>query len=75
MNWIKLPFFIAHGIITTPTVVISLKYLPLIPVGVWLGVWLNRKFSEGFFIWLVYACTFLIGLELMLHTQLARWLK
>ncbi len=75
VNWIKMPFFVWNGIVTKQTLLISLQYLALIPVGVWLGVWLNRKFSEGAFLGFVYACLFLVGLELMFHGQLARWLS
>lgn len=75
INWIKLPFFIHKNIITWETVLISLRYLPIIPVGVWLGVYLNRKVSEGFFVRLVYAFTFLAGIELMTHEWIARWLR
>src|SRR5262249_13792991 len=46
INWIKLPFFALQRIITWETVLAGAYYLPLIPLGVWLGVWLNRKFSE-----------------------------
>ncbi len=75
VNWIKMPFFFAKGIINRHTLELSLWYLPLIPVGVWLGVWLNRKFSEGAFIKVVYVFTLLAGLELMLHTHLTHWLR
>ena len=50
INWIKLPFFIAQGIITPQTLLTGLCHLPLIPVGVWLGLWLNRRFSEKAFL-------------------------
>jgi len=75
VNWIKLPFFIFHNIITMNTFKLSLFYLPLIPIGVWLGVWLNRRFSEGLFIWLVYLFTFLTGLELIFHFDIAALIK
>jgi uncharacterized membrane protein YfcA len=75
VNWIKMPFFVASHIVTGSTLMMSLGYLPLIPVGVWLGVWLNRKFSEGFFTQLVYLVTFLTGLELMFHLELTKWFR
>ncbi|HVY71008.1 MAG TPA: sulfite exporter TauE/SafE family protein, partial [Verrucomicrobiae bacterium] len=46
INWIKLPFFAAGGIINSGTALTSLKFFPLVPLGVWLGVWLNRNVSE-----------------------------
>jgi len=74
INWIKMPFFVANGIITSHTFNTSLIYLPLIPVGVWAGVWLNRKFSEGVFTQLVYILTFLAGIELIFGFDLKKWL-
>lgn len=67
VNWIKLPFFLGNHIITPETLVISAWYFPLIPVGVWLGVWLNRRVSEGLFAQLIYLFTFLAGLQLIFN--------
>jgi uncharacterized protein len=72
INWIKMPFFVHQGIITWETVRTGLCYFPLIPVGVWLGVWLNRKFSERTFLWLVYVLTFLAGLQLVFNFNPAK---
>lgn len=72
INWIKMPFFVANGIITGKTLWTGLWYLPLIPIGVWLGVWLNRKFSEHGFLRVVYAMTFLTGVQLIFNFNLAR---
>lgn len=70
INWIKLPFFAARGIMTRETLWHSLLLLPLVPLGVWLGIWLNRRASEAQFVKIIYACTFLTGLELIFHRQL-----
>jgi uncharacterized protein len=75
INWIKLPFFVHNGIITGSTLRASLLYLPIIPAGVWLGVWLNRKCSDAAFNRWIYILTFLTGLELIFHFDIARWLK
>src|SRR5882762_282483 len=72
INWIKMPFFIAQGIVTRETLLTGLAYFPLIPVGVWIGVWLNRRFSEKLFLRLVYLFTLLAGLQLILNVDLAR---
>ena len=71
INWIKMPFFIAQGIITRETLMTGLCYLPLIPVGVWSGVWLNRKVSEKLFLRLVYLFTLLTGVQLIFNFNLA----
>jgi len=75
INWIKMPFFVAQGIITRETLLTGLCYLPIIPLGVWLGVWLNRKFSEKLFLRLVYAFTLLTGLQLIFNFNLAKLLR
>ena len=72
INWIKMPFFIAQGIVTRDTLLTGLCYLPLIPLGVWLGVWLNRRVSETLFLRLVYVFTLLTGLQLIFNLNLAR---
>jgi uncharacterized protein len=74
INWIKMPFFIGQGLITVETLLLGVRYLPLIPVGVWLGVWLNRRFSEKFFLKMVYGLTLLTGLQLVFDFNLARLL-
>jgi uncharacterized protein len=84
INWIKMPFFCIdramldlpcfapHAIITRQTLRMSLTFLPLIPLGVWLGVWLNRKFSEQGFLKTVYLLTFVTGLQLIFNFDLGR---
>ncbi len=75
INWIKLPFFVANGMITRESLFTGLCYFPLIPIGVWAGVWLNRKFSEKLFLRLVYCCTLLTGLQLIFNFNLARLIR
>lgn len=75
INWIKMPFFIANGMVTRETLLTGLAYLPLIPVGVWAGIWLNRKVSEKLFLRLVYAFTFVTGLQLIFNFDLMRPFK
>ncbi|MBN2508222.1 MAG: sulfite exporter TauE/SafE family protein [Verrucomicrobia bacterium] len=75
VNWIKMPFFAWQGIITRDTLLTGLGYSPLVPLGVWLGVWLNRRFSETLFLRLVYALTFLTGLQLIFDLNLANLLR
>ena len=81
INWIKLPFFAIdrtmaelpfftmHALITSETLWMSAKFLPLVPVGVWLGVWMNRRFSEKAFLKFVHAALLLTGLELIFKVE------
>jgi uncharacterized protein len=72
INWIKMPFFVYQGIITRETLLTGLYYFPLVPLGVWLGIWLNRRVSEQLFLKLVYIITFLSGLQLIFNFDLGK---
>jgi uncharacterized membrane protein YfcA len=69
VNWIKVPFFVAADVITWETLRMSLWFLPLIPVGVWIGVWLNRKFSPVWFQRIILILLLLAGLQLILNIR------
>jgi uncharacterized membrane protein YfcA len=87
VNWIKLPFFCldqssvgwnwlpSEAIINQRTLLTSMMFAPLVPAGVWLGVWLNRRIPEAWFVRVIYALIFLAGLELLFNFNLAGWLK
>jgi hypothetical protein len=82
VNWIKLPFFVVdramvnlpcfapHALITPATLATSAKFFPLVPLGVWLGVWLNRRFSEKNFARVIYAILLVTGLQLIFNFDL-----
>lgn len=72
INWIKVPFFAASGVITQSTLIKSLYLLPLVPAGVWLGVWLNRRFNERWFLRVVLVTLFLSGLQLIFNFHFTR---
>jgi len=83
VNWIKLPFFCVgrslvnlpvfapHALITPATLLTSATFFPLVPLGVWLGVWLNRRFSEQGFTRMIYAILFFTGVQLIGNFDLA----
>jgi uncharacterized membrane protein YfcA len=83
VNWIKLPFFCVdrslvnwpvfapQALITPATLQTSAEFFPLVPLGVWLGVWLNRRFSETAFVRVIYVILFLTGLQLIGNFDLA----
>jgi len=70
VNGIKMPFFLAGGIVNSHTLAQSVLYLPLVPVGVWLGVWLNRRVSQTLFVKLIHAFLLLTGLQLIFNLRL-----
>jgi uncharacterized membrane protein YfcA len=65
INWMKLPFFIWKGLIHRHTLLMDLCFLPLIPVGVWLGVWMNRRLPAKHFTHIIYVIVLLTGIELL----------
>lgn len=85
VNWIKLPFFCvdqgmtglawlpAESLINRRTLAISVWLVPLVPVGVWLGVWLNRRFSEVWFTRVIFLILFFAGIQLIFDFDLAGW--
>jgi hypothetical protein len=87
VNWIKLPFFCldrsvldvpllaAEALITPATLATSAKFFPLVPVGVWLGVWLNQRFSEQAFVRVIYGILLVTGLQLIGNFDLAGWFR
>jgi hypothetical protein len=87
VNWIKLPFFCvdraalgwdwlpAESIINVRTLAQSAWLVPVVPVGVWLGVWLNRRISEQGFVNVIYLLVLLTGLQLVFGFDLAAWFR
>ena len=67
INWIKLPFFVWQGLTTISTFERSLWLIPAVAVGVWIGVWCNRRLSEVWFMRVVYVTVFAAGVKLLIH--------
>jgi uncharacterized membrane protein YfcA len=70
VNAVKLIPYILLGMISWKGITFSLTLAPLLPVGVWLGVWMNRRMSEKVFGAFIYAITFLLGLQLAIGFNL-----
>jgi len=65
VNQLKLIPYGILGLLKAPNLLFSLSLLPFVPLGVWLGVWLNRRMSERVFLLIVYVLLFLAGLKLL----------
>lgn len=74
INWLKFPFFIWKGLIRQHTLLMDLYFLPLIPLGVWLGVWMNRHLPQKTFTHIVYVIVLITGIELVSGKSLLGWL-
>jgi hypothetical protein len=87
INWIKLPFYcLGRGalgwnwlppaaLINRQTLLTSALFLPVVPLGVWLGVWMNRRIPERWFIPVIYTLVLATGVELIGNFDLAGWFR
>jgi uncharacterized membrane protein YfcA len=85
VNWIKMPFFcLGQDLVNLPglpkvslinweTLKISALLMPLVPLGVWIGVQLNRRFTEKWFTRAIYSFLFLAGIQLIFNFNIAGW--
>ena len=61
----KLPFFFDLGLFSFNGLVMSLILVPVIPIGVMLGKWLNRRINDRIFYHFAHAALMLLGLRLV----------
>ncbi len=54
VNVAKLPTYASLGFINGDTLITSALYLPLVPVGAWLGLWLHHRVPERPFVLVMY---------------------
>jgi len=65
INATKLIPYYWLGLFSTENVSMSLYLMPLVPIGVVAGVWMNERIDQEIFIKIVYAILFLTGLQLL----------
>ncbi|MFP6828222.1 MAG: sulfite exporter TauE/SafE family protein, partial [Gammaproteobacteria bacterium] len=53
------------GQLSVTNLSVSLWLIPLVPVGVFLGVWINRRLREDIFFSIVLTAIFVVGLKLI----------
>jgi len=64
VNWMKLVPYALLGQFNTENLTTSLLLLPLAPVGVWLGLWLQKRVSDKAFYGVCYGLLFVTGIKL-----------
>lgn len=64
VNVIKIVPYAMLGMLAVGNLTTSLVLLPLAPIGVALGVWLNKRVSNEMFYQIIYAMIFLVGIRL-----------
>ncbi len=65
VNAVKLIPYFYHELINFDRLSTSLILLPLVPVGTFLGVWMNKTLNEKAFNSVIYTILFLIGIKLI----------
>jgi uncharacterized membrane protein YfcA len=65
VNYTKLVPYYLLGQLNLGSLAASLLFAPLAPLGIWLGVWLNRRISEPAFYQVSYALLFATGTKLI----------
>ncbi len=65
VNAVKLVPYFYHGMINVERMKISLILLPFVPLGTFLGVWMNKKFNETAFNSVIYVILFILGIKLI----------
>lgn len=65
LNAIKLIPYGMLGQLSVTNLSVSLTLLPLAPIGVFLGVWINRRLREDLFFSIILTAIFIVGLKLV----------
>ena len=65
VNAIKVVPYAILGMLALGNLGTSLVLLPLAPVGVYMGVWLNRNIPTDIFYYIIYFAIFLVGVSLI----------
>ncbi len=68
VNLIKLPAYLLSSQITIATLQSSALLLPLVPIGFYLGLWLNKTLPEKIFYRVIYISALLIGIKLIISS-------
>ena len=64
VNWMKVVPYAMLGQFHTGNLTTSLVLLPMAPLGIWLGVWLQKRVSDRAFYGVCYALLLVTGLKL-----------
>lgn len=65
INVAKLPFFFQLGMFTSSTLFITVVLMPIIPLGVSIGKWLNRRMTDKGFYHIAHIALILLGCRLI----------
>ena len=66
INSMKIPFFLDLNILSFNSLAFSLLLLPVIPLGIFFGKWLNKKLTDKLFYHFTNAALFVCGINLII---------
>lgn len=64
INWIKVPSYLALGVMTHEVLVAAAMLLPLAVVSTWAGIWLLKRLDPARFYTIIYVLMILLGAKL-----------
>jgi len=64
LNWVKVPAFVALGVMSRPVALTAAALVPLAIASTFAGVWLIRRIETAGFYFMVYWLMALLGLRL-----------
>ena len=70
VNLAKLPFFIELGLFDAASLTASLALASFVPLGVALGLWLNRNMNDAWFYHISHGFLMLLGVKLTLQASI-----
>ena len=70
VNYSKIIPYTYYGLFSARELLTALLFLPLVPVGGWLGLWLHERVNERWFYRICYILLFVIGWNLILGVLL-----
>ena len=68
INFSKIPFFLDLKIINQQSLILSFILIPVLPLGIFIGKWLNLKLSDNLFYNISHIALFLCGINLILKS-------
>ena len=71
VNYSKIIPYAYYGLFSARELLTALIFLPLVPIGGWLGLWLHERVNERWFYRICYFLLFVLGWNLILGVLLA----
>lgn len=65
VNMMKMPAYYVAGMMDWAVILQALVLAPFVPIGVYAGLWLNKRINPDLFYKVIYGTVFIIGLKLI----------